>query len=371
MLSNNCVKNSNSLRLIGIDIFRGVAILGVAIVHSGNGQTAIHPLARTLEHMSGFAVPFFLATSFYLASQTFYTRSKPYLLWSRLERLLFPYAIWSLIYLIFSALKYIISNKLGESDQILQDPIGIFFLGGAAYHLYFIPLLLVGTLLFKGTDWIEKKHFTAKRLLFFLVLSLGLYEIILGSGNAFALGPNVAFQSLSNTLGLDIRQNSLLRILGVAIAWMLRCLPYITMALLLQQPSVQTKLPVWNNLSIPLTFLGFFMINGWGDLVLPASLYELARGYTALIFAIALSSVLPDSKWIQNLGLCSFGIYLMHLIWVEVFKSILGKLYPGLLADVTVMSLLTFSGLAWITSWMLTAWLMNQKGLIPKILFGT
>jgi peptidoglycan/LPS O-acetylase OafA/YrhL len=367
----NFVSRSHTLRLSGIDILRGVAIFAVAVLHSGNGEPANDSLARTLEHMSGFAVPFFLATSFYLATQTFYTRTKPYSLWTRLKRLLIPYAIWSLIYLLFAALKHGISREFGGVDQILQDPIGIFFFGGAAYHLYFIPILLVGTLLFKGIYSIRKRYFTVKLLFLFLLLSLILYEIILRSGNTFALGSNVAFQVLSNTLGLDIQQNSLLRVIGVAFAWMLRCLPYIAMALLLRHPSIQIKFSVQNVLSIFLICLGFFMINGWGDQVLPASLYELARGYTALIFAIALSAILPDSKQIQNLGLCSFGIYLMHLIWVEVFKSILGKLYPGLLADVTVLSLLTFSSLAWITSWMITAWLMHRKGLVPKILFGT
>jgi peptidoglycan/LPS O-acetylase OafA/YrhL len=363
-------RSKHSLRLTGIDLLRGVAVFAVAILHSGNGAPAPTAWARALENFSGFAVPFFLATSFYLAASKVYTNAKPYCLQSRLVRLLFPYAFWTAIYLLFAVLKYSVSGKMVKIPDLFHDPVSIIFFGGPGYHLYFIPLLLSGILLFKGAECLVWQGVSLKTLVLLSLLSTVTYEVVLTTENGFILGPNVAFQPLFAGFGLDIQQHSLFRVIGVAIAWMLRCGPYIGVALLLQHPSVQKRLPKWSAQSAAIAFLLFFCINGLGDRVLPASVYEVSRGYAALILAIALSTVFGESPLLRNLGLCSFGIYLMHLIWVETFKTLLGRIYPELLTEVTVLTLLTFSSLAWIFSWFLTALLVKRKDMLPKLLFG-
>lgn len=363
-------KRNPSLRLTGIDLLRGIAVFAVAILHSGNGDPAPTAWARALENFSGFAVPFFLATSFYLAASKVYTTAKPYCLQSRLARLLFPYAVWTALYLLFAVLKYSVSGKMAKIPDLFHDPVSIIFFGGPAYHLYFIPLLLTGILLFKAAECLVQQGVSLKILVLLSILSTVSYEVVLKTENGFTLGSNVAFQPLFAGFGLDIQQHSLFRVIGVAISWMLRCAPYIGVALLLQHPSVQKRLPKWSTQSAAIAFLLFLSINGLGDRVLPASVYEVSRGYAALILAIALSNVLVESPLLRNLGLCSFGIYLMHLIWVETFKTVLGRIYPGLLTEVTVLTLLTFSSLAWIVSWFLTALLVKRKNMLPKLLFG-
>ncbi|OLP20475.1 hypothetical protein BST81_00240 [Leptolyngbya sp. 'hensonii'] len=357
-----------SSRLAGLDLLRGAAVLAVALLHSGNGKPAPGG-AGFLEHFAGFAVPFFLATSFYLAVSKLYTSKTPYSLPTRLSRLLIPYGVWTAIYVLFACVKYGVSGKRGEWGEIFQDPVSILFFGSPAYHLYFIPLLLMGTVLLKGAERLIQWQLRVIPLLGLLVLSTIAYEVILVTGNGFELGPNLAMQPIFAGLGLSPQQYPLLRIASVALVWALRCLPYIALVLLWKHPSVQKRFPQVG--SQPLVAgLAFLIINGLGDRILPAAIYEVAQGYSALVFALALSTVLEEKPWIRNLGLCSFGIYLMHLIWVETLKTLLGRVFPGLLTEVTILTLLTFAVPACLISWLLTVILMRRKGILPKVLFG-
>ncbi len=73
----------------------------------------------------------------------------------------------------------------------------------------------------------------------------------------------------------------------------------------------------------------FLVINAFGRSILPESMYEITRGYSALLFAISLLELNKNSI-IKNLGLCSFGIYLVHLIVIETFKAIENRIFPRL-----------------------------------------
>jgi Acyltransferase family len=331
------VGKQRSPRLSGIDILQGAALLGVAFLHAGNGKPSVG-WAGFMTHFSSFAVPFFLATSFYLGAGKFYTSKTSSSLKSRLSRLLIPYGIWVLIYLLFNILKYAVSGRVDELGTIFRDPVNIIFFGSPAYHLYFIPLLLTGTVFSKGVEAMAKRWGNLQTLLLSFVASTIAYEVILVTGNGFELGSNVAFQTLSSGLELNIKQYSVLRIILVAIAWGFRCLPYVVLALLLQHPSIRKHLPSWNIYIAAITCLLFLIINAFGNQMLPIAVYEIARGYTALIFAIALSATLTENALIKSLGLCSFGIYLMHLIWMETSKTILGKIFPSLLTEVSILT---------------------------------
>ncbi len=364
------VKTERSPRLTGIDILRGVALLGVAIMHSGSSAPTTG-WARELQHFSGFAVPFFLATSFYLASSKFYTTSTPYPFRSRLPRLFIPYTAWVLIYVLFACVKYWVSGRFGDLGEIFQDPISIIFFGGPGYHLYFIPLLLTGTFLLKGAEWLAKHNLQLSGLSLLIALSTFAYQVILITGNGFELGTNWAFQPLFFGLGVDVHSFPLLRVSSVAIAWIFRILPYILIALLLQYPLLRKHLQKLDNThSRIIIIILFFIVNGLGDLILPEAVHELARGWLALMVGISLSTLFAENALIKNLGLCSFGIYLTHLIWVEIFKTVLGSIYPDLLTHVSVQTLFLFASPAWITSWITTAFLIKQKGIMSKLFFG-
>jgi fucose 4-O-acetylase-like acetyltransferase len=92
-----------------------------------------------------FAVPFFLATSFYLAAQKLDRTGSLYSLGSRFKRLLVPYLFWSLIYICFKAAFFLFNNDTTSFHKLFSDPIGIVFLGASSVQLYFLPWLFVGT----------------------------------------------------------------------------------------------------------------------------------------------------------------------------------------------------------------------------------
>lgn len=367
--SDSLMKGQRSLRLSGIDILRGFALLGVAILHAGNGKPS-SGWAKFLEDFSTFAVPFFLATSFYFATKNFYSYKATFTLQTRLSRLLTPYTYWILIYIIFTGLKYCVSGKASQFSQIFQDPISIIFFGSPAYHLYFIPLLVVGTILLKIVQKLFQTLITLKILLILLPTSIILYQITLVTGNAFELGSNIAFQAVSLNLGLNLQELPALRVGLVTLAWSLRCLPYISLALLLQHPCIQKHHPQGSLLTIFFTGVFFLLINVFGRFILPIAMFEIVRGYAALFFAILLSTIFPESKVINSLGLCSFGIYLMHLIWVETIKTLLGRIAPSFINEVSVLTLLTFSISACLISWIVTEILIRYRSFLPKLLFG-
>ncbi|SRR5579883_1404735 len=135
-------------RLVGIDLLKGVAAYAVVFIHSLGG-----PFGNTgfwAEKIglffTGFAVPFFLATSFYLMAQKLYCSNSPYSLKSRLKNILTPYLIWTLIYLLFRTIKCLVIGDYQKISLLFSDPISILFFGGAAVQLYFIPLLMTGTI---------------------------------------------------------------------------------------------------------------------------------------------------------------------------------------------------------------------------------
>jgi peptidoglycan/LPS O-acetylase OafA/YrhL len=73
---------------------------------------------------------------------------------------------------------------------------------------------------------------------------------------------------------------------------------------------------------------------------------------------------------IINLGNCSFGIYLIHPFLINAVKYIIAILYHRFTQEVTIMSMLSFSILSFLLSWLLVYFLIKNKR-VAKYLFGT
>ncbi|HCF30704.1 MAG TPA: hypothetical protein DEV81_26715, partial [Cyanobacteria bacterium UBA11049] len=101
-------------RLTGIDLLRGLAIYAVVILHSDEG-ILVKPMGwGAILQFSNFAVPFFLATSFYLIINKLYV-SGPQFPWkTRLTRLLIPYGFWSFVYLLQKSIKYLSKHEIDK-----------------------------------------------------------------------------------------------------------------------------------------------------------------------------------------------------------------------------------------------------------------
>lgn len=336
-------------RLTGVDLFRGIAVYAVIILHSDEGIPVLPAGWNQIVQFSYFAVPFFLATSFYLAIAKLYASGK-FQLNLRLQRLVIPYVFWTIFYLAYKTAKYLVDNRPERLSVVFRDPFALIFCGGAAFHLYFLPLLITGTVLIKFVELWHKKKIKLNILISLLALSLIGYEILIVSGNDFNIKAGIAFESLLPNNNL----NPLLRLILVVLAWSIRCLPYILLALFLNHSRVSQYLPRFNSKTALALLFIFLTLNSFGHYFLPQGIEEVIVGYAALLGAIYLSSViLPASPVIFNLGLCSFGIYLIHLLVVESFQIIGKRVYPILLTEPSLFSLLIVTTLTFLISWML------------------
>ena len=355
-------------RLIGIDLFRGLAVFAVVILHTDEGIKVIPTGWSQIVDFSLFAVPFFLALSFYLAIDKLSASQQPFRLWFRLTRLLIPYSFWSAIYIFYKTVKYSIAREPDKLIELFHDPLSLICFGGAAFHLYFLSLLASGTVLVKFSEWAIAHKISLARLTLLFPIGLLSYEALLSSGNEFQIGANQAFQPLLATAFPLGNSNPLLRLILVIIAFMIRCAPYIILSTILTHPAVRKiQLKLVNQYPILWTFI-FLVVNIFGSQLLPQSLYEIVRGYLALLAAISVSNILKYNPSIESLGTCSFGIYFIHLAIVEVFQSIAKRVYPDYIYRIdTALLLITALAILGI-SWAITHLMMKNKRL-SSILF--
>jgi peptidoglycan/LPS O-acetylase OafA/YrhL len=357
-------------RLIGIDLFRGLAIVGVAILHVVDGAT-ISSIAgwRQVTDFALFAVPFFLALSFYLAIEKLYLSPQPYPLQARLLRLLVPYLFWSAAYLIYKLVKYGAAGEMSKLVNVFADPLALIWFGGVAFHLYFLPLIAVGTLQIKLLDLARFTSKSWQGLALFGLCSLFAYEILLSTGNEYQLAIGCAFQPLLTKVFPAGHPHPILRFVLAIAAWGLRCLPYIWVAAILAHPNITKFRLKWVERQPVGWVLLFVILNLVGDRFLSPAVYEVSRGYVALLAAIACSHSLQDNRLIKSLGICSFGIYLIHLLAIEIFQSLAKRIDPNYLERINAIGLFSVAIACVAISWLVTSWLMKNKNW-SRIMFG-
>ena len=332
--------------LAGVDLARGIAVFAVVILHTDEGLDQVPPLWQGLTVLSRFAVPFFLAAAFYFSASTLYRSSGQFPWQKRLTRLLIPYLAWSAFYLLYRVFKYGITQQTERIQTSLQDPLSLAFLGGSALHLYFLPLLIVGTCLMGllGPALIRLR-LSQSALIGLAGLSSLCYEGLLRSGNGFEPVSSTAFQSLSSLL--PYADTPAVRLLFVALIWGLRCLPYLLLAISLACVPTQT----WWRPSIRKGILvigSLTLLLGW---LLPLALYELFSGYSVVLMALTLSPIIAPSRVVGRLGECAFGIYLIHLLFVETFQTLIKRTHPAFNEFASAQALFLAATAIFLLSW--------------------
>lgn len=352
-------------RLFGIDLFRGIAAYAVVLLHSGDASLGL-PISQeaiALRLPFYFAVPFFLATSFYFLTSKDEIDTSPKFWRSRIDRILIPYAIWSVIFVIFRLSFFVQSQKMDRFWDYLKDPLGIFFFGGASYQLYFLPLLFTGTFLVLIAKYLQNLRINRLVIGILAIISIIIYELLFRSGNAFQLAPNTAFQSLIENFGINIGELPLLRIFLVPIAWVLACLPYLFMGIFLLPLFKQVS--QWNNSSrlVGALVCGIvFILTSLAIFIgIPDTLKNILQAYSLLLLSIILSNYIKSGGVFQNIGLCSFGIYLIHPLVMQGVKGLFIKALPVLANEVSVLSIMTVSITCFLISWLVVAVLMKNK----------
>jgi peptidoglycan/LPS O-acetylase OafA/YrhL len=360
------MKNKNIHRLLGVDLFRGIAAYAIVFVHSGDGSSGerVAEAASSLRLFFYFAVPFFLATSFYfvLSKSAIDTPRK---FWqSRIDRLLIPYAIWTIVYLIFRSIFFVGTNQIERLWDLLKDPLAIICFGSASYQLYFIPLLFTSTFLIPISKYLQQ-HISRMAIALLAILSIVIYQWLLYSGNAFQLNPHTAFHSLVKTVGWDIYSLPALRFSLVQIAWLLNCLPYLLVGILILPlfDRVIRSNHAERSIAVFLLTLLFGLSGGATSIGIPGILRDIIQGYSLLLISLILSGYIKTNRWCESVGACSLGIYLIHPFAMLGVKELLPKIIPSLSQEVSVFSLLVISVMTFVISWLLIFLLKKNRWL--------
>ncbi|TBR61953.1 acyltransferase [Mastigocladus laminosus UU774] len=358
-------------RLAGVDLCRGIAAYAVVLLHSGDQTWGyISPLASEFRSLFSFAVPFFLATSFYFSMGKVYTGLSVDFWKQRFQRIIVPYIIWTVFYLFSKILMFNISKQPDKIKDLFLDPVSMIFFGGASLQLYYLPLLIVGTCLLIIAEYLVRRHSRLIVIVFLSIVSTVTYNLFVVSGNDFQLGPNIAFQNIVKLIAPNANEIPLWRIVFVEVAFIIRCLPYLFIAMVFQRLISSQKYTKNVKYIILFLFVCFLTVCSYGKLILPIVVQDLLLGFSLLFLGIYLSKYLTSNSLINSLGSCSFGIYLIHIFYINIFQFLLEKNLPILMAKVTMFSLIIFSVCSFLLSW-LTVYLMRKNKFIAKYMFGT
>ncbi len=129
---------TNSNRNQSIDAFRLLAALCVVILHV-EYPNAPRDLAVGLRLLSRWAIPFFFIVSGYFLALK-YSKTKQLNVLPNVERLIWIFLLWVLIYAPFVVYYHDLTTLL----KLIATPTFIYF--GLFLHLWFLPSLLFGTL---------------------------------------------------------------------------------------------------------------------------------------------------------------------------------------------------------------------------------
>ncbi len=366
-------------KLLGIDIFRSIAAYGVVLIH-GLGEIPRDSNSLIITNFfTAFSVPFFLITSFYFSRKAILLNDTKKYLNNRIQRIIIPYFVWTIIYLLARSIQYLIGNK--ESfNRLIFDPINIIFFGAAGVQLYFIPMLFCGILV----AIIITKFFKPikSNLLAYIcfLLSIWLFDLIVKTGNDFILGQGIAFKHLINISifnNFGIFQN-FLRVILVALAWIIRCMPYIIFSIIIHDFQDKKLLSKYINFErirkyrwITLVLIPLFIVAGF---LCNLYLINLFIPYILFIYAMVISDLITPisliSLVVNGLGRFSFGIYLIHALLTAGFLPIVIKLYPQIMTyHLSSVMLIISSGVIFLISLTIT-YLISLNKTASRILLG-
>ena len=357
---------SKSVKLTGIELCRGLAAFAVILVHSGDESWGI-PITESaiaFRRLFYFAVPFFIATYFYFATK----KSDPNLdlsFWQKkFKRIVIPYLLWSGLFISLKSLIALASGDIAGLAKLWSDPVAIIFFGKASYHLYFLPLVLAGTLLLYSVKSLLKFKSSLLLLVLGLIISIAFNHWLSVSENAFDLGKHIAFPTVLNLFSFNGFFYSLARIMLVNLSWIFTCIPYFIMALLLNH---SLKVHRYRWLYYPSTsllfLLGFITVNATRSEVTLDLLFKAAIAYLLLLFGLSISPKIEANLLISRLGACSFGIYLIHPLVKTIADLIVPRLAPQMTQSVSIASIFCYCLPTFLISWLMVHLLKQHKQL--------
>ena len=306
------VRTAQPIFLPGFDILRVAAAFAVVYIHGSVSS----PKLSNWASWAAFAVPsFFLMAGFLTARGLAYqahTDFSPFVR-ARVLRLLPAYLAWSAFYLVLRAFKIGVLQGEGWQAALNINWLTLLLFGGYTYHLWFIPTLLYFSILLylilcliKKLNWIFR--FTILTTLAIFIFFL--YGYFLNIVEAKPGVSNYLTRYFSRNFGFSIFGAALFILLDNCIKWrfiaiVVAVITWIGVILLAMNfYTVETDV-LW----LPCITLGMFMV----------------------ILLIKQSGTGLHSR----LANVSFGIYLVHAVFLETFKLTLNLFHIPLTAYVT------------------------------------
>ncbi len=344
-----------------IDLARIISTYGIVVIHAG-GYAPSDNLASQAQDFFRFALPFFLAASFYLLSVSEQESKSPKLIISRCNRLIMPYLVWSLVYLASRIIKALITHKSGDIETLFQDPFALVFFGSAAVHLYFLPLLFIGNLFAIAIGRI-KTNFKASLILFFT--SLVIYDLILQYSSGFSL-EFVKFYDVFYSLQISTDIQPIIKLFLIQAWFIIVCSPYIFFARSLRawtnEYSLNLQVSNLKYLFYYLLFFCFLISITLGRSLIPSFFNEPIFGCLLLLSCVnfPFSFNAFSQKILLDLSKASFGIYLIHHLIINCSELVLSKMYPSFMARISIFSLMLLSISGFLISWSIVRIFTNR-----------
>lgn len=321
-------KAMKSQRNLSVDIIKFIAAFGVVIIHLAPSTAASDLLTQLF---LAFAVPFFLLISLYFfIGKVVVASADQVFKISRWDRIMVPYFVWTIIYILMRLMKF---RLVGKDIEI--NVIGSIFYGGGAVQLYFLPLLLLFQaqalsmiLLFRSARW---------RLIGICVALAAVVFGYVGSSRGYfgfqgALKLGTVYVAMSFLLGWT-QITVIGRQINVMIGWLI--FPLIACTVFL---------------GYPLSALGILQrpIIGYG------------------VSALALNwSFHSSSPVLRSLLTCSYGIFLAHFGFLECFEfmadqfglalipySVVTKILMGGLICLSCVLFIVLARLHWLSAYL-------------------
>lgn len=258
----------------GFDYLRVIAMAAVIYVHGCD----TNPTAESATRMLSFPVPCFLLMSAFLAQWTIIDKRRSYveLMRNKLTRLAAPFLAWSVVYLVVRLLKSFATGQTIDSDLM-----GCIFWGDAAHQLYFIPLLI-----YFFAFWIPPMRLAPNHN--------ALLALICVVGIAVALFVEKPLNESLPANRYFIAKNLVWFPVGMLLALVMRRL------------GEWRRLLFWPSV---VAFAVLMVTRQWNVYAITISL-----------FLIACSVQSPPNKIWTALSAISFGIYLVHVLFIESFQ---------------------------------------------------
>lgn len=300
------------IRKSGPEFLRIAAFVGIVALHvnARGGFKGLDHAGFVVDELARFAVPAFFLLSGFFWKESDVRRPDVHLL-KIVRRVLPAFLFWLIIYNILGALGYF---GPAYQDRDLAWYPTILWSGGAGYHLWFLPALIVGAAI------LSMLYYRAGRLLWPVLVGLYLIGVVLG-----AYGPSLIGRSMPSVV---FRNGIFFAPIFLGLGLWMRSHTHI----IARVPTVWLVAGTVIFASIHMTE-GYFISGrypGGHD-------YSLATiGFAFCIFAMAIKIAEPN-ELASQLGVTTFGAFLVHAIILEglLALGLAGK--PIILTGLTVV----------------------------------